>query len=146
MVPVIDESEWPVVKATYGAKLTLPDIEEFEARLLAIFVKRGPMVVVADITVLSLATTTALHRKKVAEGADRLAQRGALLGEAIIIGNPVVRVLYHGYTWLKTREFPSKAFESPRDAHAWAKALAISLSLGSSARPESPDIPERPRR
>ncbi|AKU93682.1 hypothetical protein AKJ09_00346 [Labilithrix luteola] len=41
MVPVIESSDWPVVIATYSATLTLPDIEEFEARLLAIFTRRG---------------------------------------------------------------------------------------------------------
>ncbi|AKU93683.1 hypothetical protein AKJ09_00347 [Labilithrix luteola] len=61
-----------------------------------------------------------------AEGADRLCQRGALLGEAIVIRNPVVRFLYHGYTWAKTRDFPSKAFDDHRTACEWARSIAMS--------------------
>lgn len=133
MVPVIESSDWPVVIATYSATLTLGDIDEFEARLMAIFARRGPFVIVADITELNLATTGALHRKKVAEGADRLCQRGALLGEAIVIRNPVVRFLYHGYTWAKTRDFPSKAFDDHRAAREWARSVAMTPSKSPSS-------------
>jgi hypothetical protein len=124
MVPAIDESEWPIVRITYGEVIALDEIGEFAGRLLAIFSKRGPMVTVADISALSVTATTALHRQRVAEESDKLAQKGAFLGEAVIIRNPVVRVLYHGYTWLKKRsDYPSQVFADSSSAKEWANLL-----------------------
>lgn len=124
MVPAIDESEWPIVRITYGETLGLDEISEFGRRLDALFTRRGPMVTVADISALSVTTTTALHRKKVAEEADKLASKGAFVGEAVIIRNPLVRVLYHGYTWLKTRDdYPSETFKDWSTAREWARLL-----------------------
>src|SRR5208282_2450696 len=107
-----DDAEWSIVRITYGETLGLDEIPELGRRLDAIFARRGPMVTVADISALSLTATGALHRKRVAEEADKLASKGAFLGEAVIIRNPLVRVLYHGYTWLKTRsDYPSETFQ-----------------------------------
>jgi hypothetical protein len=124
MVPAIDDSEWPIVRITYGETIGLDEIPEFARRLDAIFTKRGPFVTVADISALSVTATTALHRKRVAEEADKLARKGAFIGEAVIIRNPVVRVLYHGYTWLRTRDdHPTQTFAEWSTARDWARLL-----------------------
>jgi hypothetical protein len=124
VVPAIDESEWPIVRITYGETIGLNEIGEFARRLDAIFARRGPMVTVADISALSVSATTALHRKRVAEESDKLADKGAFLGEAVIIRNPVVRVLYLGYTWLKTRsDYPSQTFKDWSAAREWARLV-----------------------
>jgi hypothetical protein len=124
MVPAIDDSEWPIVRITYGETIGLDEIPEFARRLDTIFTKRGPFVTVADISALSVTATTALHRKRVAEEADKLASKGAFVGEAVIIRNPVVRVLYHGYTWLRTRDdYPSRTFADWSTAKDWALLL-----------------------
>jgi hypothetical protein len=66
MVPAIDDSEWPIVRITYGETISLTEIAEFARRLDAIFTKRGAFVTVADISALSVTATTALHRQRVA--------------------------------------------------------------------------------
>jgi hypothetical protein len=81
-------------------------------------------VTVADISALSVTATTALHRKRVAEEADKLARKGAFVGEAVIIRNPLVRVLYLGYTWLrKHADYPSQTFADWSTARDWARLL-----------------------
>jgi hypothetical protein len=124
MVPTINDSEWPIVTITYGETIGLDEIPEFARRLDAIFTKRGAFVTVADISALNVTNTTALHRKRVAEQADKLAAKGAFIGEAVIIRNPAVRVLYHGYTWLRRRDdYPTKTFPDSSTARDWARVL-----------------------
>jgi hypothetical protein len=124
MIPAIDDTEWPIVRITYGETIGLNEIAEFAGRLDAIFTKRGPFVTVADISALNVTATTALHRKRVADEADKLASKGAFVGEAVIIRNPVVRVLYHGYTWLRTRDdYPRQTFADWSTARDWARLL-----------------------
>jgi hypothetical protein len=122
MIPNIDEALFPIVRIGYGSTLELDEISQFGAALLRIFQGRGPMVTVADISLLRPAQVSALHRKRVAEEADKLAERGAFIAEAVIIGNPIVRALYVGYTWArKKKTHPSEAFGDPITALAWAR-------------------------
>ena len=123
-MPSVDDSEWPIVTITYPEVIALEEIPAFARLIQDIFTKRGPMVTVADISALNLSATTALHRKKVAEEADRLAQKGAILGEAVVIRNAAVRVLYQGYLWARKRQgHPSRVFDDPSKARAWARRL-----------------------
>ena len=123
MVPVIDETMWPIVTLTFGEFITLAEVGELARRLRAIRSRRGPMVTVNDINAMSVTGTTALHRRRIAEEADDLARTGALLGEAMVITNPLVRGLYLGYSWLKKVNYPSKAFGDAVSAKVWAHSL-----------------------
>jgi hypothetical protein len=125
MLPKVDDSSWPVVRITYGETISFDEITELERQLLGVFQKRGPLVMLIDISALAATSVTALHRKRLAEGADRLAGRGALLAEAVFIPNPVLRALYVGYTWARARKtFPSASFVHADAALAWARAQA----------------------
>jgi hypothetical protein len=53
MIPAIDDTEWPIVRITYGETIGLDEIPEFARRLGAIFTERGPFVTVADISAQS---------------------------------------------------------------------------------------------
>jgi hypothetical protein len=125
MLPNVDDSSWPIVRITYGDVITFDEIAELAARLQGIFEKRGPMVMLIDVSALAASNVTALHRRRLAEGADTLAAQGALLGEAVIIPNPILRALYVGYTWAcKRKTFPSQSFFDAEAALAWAREQA----------------------
>lgn len=125
MVPNVDDALWPIVKITYGTTIELDEIAKFGERLLHVFQGRGPFVTLADISELRPAQVTALHRKRIAEEADKLAARGAFIAEAVIIRSPLVRALYVGYNWARIRKsYPSEAFADPLAALAWAREQA----------------------
>jgi hypothetical protein len=122
MKPAIDESGWPLVRIQYGAELTLEDIQYLAERIEEIFRKRGPMVTVADIGAVSLRSTTAEHRRRIAEDADRLAGMNLFIAEAVIIPNPVLRVVYASYVWARRRlNHPYACFAEESAALAWAQ-------------------------
>jgi hypothetical protein len=123
MVPEIDESDWPIVRLTFGPSITFEEIDELARRLKGIHGRLGPMVTVTDISAMSATATTARHRQRIAQEADDLSRKGALLGEAVVIRNPIVRALFVGYNWLKTTSFPSRAFDDSASAAAWARTL-----------------------
>jgi hypothetical protein len=88
-------------------------------------------VTLADISDLQPAQVNALHRKRIAEVADQLAARGAFIAEAVIIRSPLVRALYVGYSWARTRKsYPSEAFADPLAALAWAREQAQRTARG----------------
>jgi hypothetical protein len=121
MKPEIDESGWPLVRIQYGAELTLEDIQYLAERIEGIFRKRGPMVTIADIGALSLRSTTAAQRRVIAEDADRLAGLNLFIAEAVIIPNPVLRVVYASYVWARRRlNHPYACFAEESAAQAWA--------------------------
>jgi hypothetical protein len=125
MTPNVDDSSWPIVRITYGAVITFDEIAELERRLQSIFQKRGPMVMLIDIGRLAITSPTPLHRKRLAEASDRLSAQGAFLAEAIFIPNPILRALYVGYTWARTRkDFPFASFTDAEAALAWAREQA----------------------
>jgi hypothetical protein len=125
MLPRVDDSSWPIVAIDYGETITFDEITELGAALLRIFQKRGAMVTLINIGALRATTITAMHRKKLADEADKLAARGAFLAEAVIVPNAIVRALYAGYTWASQRRtFPSRAFPDPTSATVWARQQA----------------------
>jgi hypothetical protein len=122
MRPEIDESAWPLVRIRYGAELTVEDIQYLAERIEGIFQRRGPMVTVADIGAVSLKSTTAAQRRLVAQDADRLAALNLFLAEAVIIPNPVLRVVYASYVWARRRlNHPYACFAEESAALAWAE-------------------------
>jgi hypothetical protein len=102
------------------------EIQTLTVRLRGILKKRGPMVTVVDLSELNLTQFTALHRKRLAEEAEKLAGEGAFLGGAVIIRNPVLHALFVAYQWARgtNTPFPSKAFSDTASAVAWAEAQA----------------------
>jgi hypothetical protein len=119
--PVIDDSAWPLVRIQYGRELTSEDIQYLAERVEGIFRRRGPMVTVADIGAVSLKATTAEHRRMIAEDADRLAALNLFIAEAVIIPNPVLRVIYASYVWARRRlNHPYACFAEESAALAWA--------------------------
>ena len=122
MLPRIDDSSWPIVTIDYGEVITFEEIDELGKTLRRIFEMRGPMVTLANIGRLSVTATTALHRKKVAEEADKLVALGAFIAEAVVVPNAIVRALYVGYTWAgQRRSHPSQAFADTPAALVWAR-------------------------
>jgi hypothetical protein len=131
MVPHVDDALWPIVKISYGATIELDEIPEFGMRLLRVFQGRGPFVTLADISELRPTQVTALHRKRIAEEADKLAARGAFIAEAVIIRNPLVRALYVGYQWARSgKSHPCETFADPLAALAWAREQAQRTARG----------------
>jgi hypothetical protein len=121
MKPAIDETGWPLVRIQYGAELTLEDIQYLAERIEGIFRKRGPMITVADIGAVTLRSTTSVERRRIAEDADRLAGMNLFIAEAVIIPNPVLRVVYASYIWARRRlNHPYACFAEESAALAWA--------------------------
>jgi hypothetical protein len=132
VVPAVDDSSWPIVEITFPELVTLDDITIFEGLIERVFIRRGPMVTVADISALDLPSTTALHRKKIADAADDLGRRGALIGEAVVIRNHSVRLLYQGYLWARSNAgHPVQAFDAADKARDWARRLLKAQEISS---------------
>lgn len=126
MMPRIDATRWPIVEIVFGDTITFDDITDFEAALLRILKEQGPMVVVSDISALKAGEVTALHRKKVAEMADRLGAQGGIIAEVVIIKSPLLRALYAGYSWARKRsDYPSEAIGDRTAAFVWARKHAM---------------------
>ena|SRR6185436_16833790 len=124
MAPEVDDSKWPLVEIVFPDTITFDDIAGLGQRLLEILERRGPFASVADISALKLDSVTPLHRKKIAEAADRISAMGGFIGEAVVIRNPVVRVLYVGYSWVRRRpEHPVETFGDKSSALAWVAGL-----------------------
>jgi hypothetical protein len=124
MRPAIDDSGWPLVRIRYGSELTIEDILYLAERVEGIFRQRGPMVTMADIGAVSLKATTAARRRLLAEEADRLAAMHSFIAEAVIIPNPVLRVVYASYVWARRRlNHPYACFSEESAALAWAHSF-----------------------
>jgi hypothetical protein len=124
VVPAVDESDWPIVRIRWPEEMTLDDVTTLGGLLDRIFERRGPLVLVSDISALSLAATTPVIRRAVAIEADKLTDRGALIGSAVVIRTRAARLIYEGYLWLRTRHaYPIQLFEDQAKAEAWARSL-----------------------
>jgi hypothetical protein len=123
-VPVVDDSDWPIVRVTYGEELTLDEVPIGAGIVNRIFETRGPMVAIADISALSLTAITPLIRLAIANEVDKLTDKRAILGEAVIIRTRAARLIFRGYLWLKTTHgYPIQVFEDPAQAEKWARAV-----------------------
>jgi hypothetical protein len=116
----IDASRWPMVQVTCPQQVSIPDVSRFMRQLDELFRARGPMLLMCDLDGMSADAVTPLLRKKLAEEADRLAERGAFVAEAIIIRNPILRTCYAAYTWARRKhDYPSKTFGDIALAKDW---------------------------
>jgi hypothetical protein len=118
----VEESGWPLVHIWFEGTITLEEVATLAETLHRVHKSHGPMVLVGDLGHLRAASVNALHRKAVADVADALARDGALVAEAVIAPQPVLRALFTGYTWLRSRtNHPQKVFAEPLGALAWAR-------------------------
>lgn len=125
MRPQVDDSAWPIVRITYGERLSLDEIAELALLLRQIFERRGPMITVSDLRRINPLEATALVRKQVAFEVDNLDEVGAFLAEAIVVPSPLLRALFAAYNFARRRSsFPSEAFEDVGSAMAWAERQA----------------------
>jgi hypothetical protein len=133
-LPAVDETDWPIVRITYGEELSLDEVATTAGIFHRIFETRGPMVAVADISALSLMTTTSLIRRAIAIEVDKLSEKGAILGEAVIIRTRAARLIFQGYLWLRTTDaYPMQVFDERAKAEQWARALLAALKHRRSA-------------
>jgi hypothetical protein len=127
-IPAVDETDWPIVRITYAEELSLDDITAGAGIVHRIFETRGPMVAIADISALSLTATTPLIRRAVAIEVDKLAEKGAVLGEAVIIRTRAARLIFQGYLWLRTTDaYPIQVFDDHTKAEQWARTLLAAI-------------------
>jgi hypothetical protein len=128
-IPAFDETDWPIVRITYAEKLSLDEIAVGAGIVNRIFETRGPMVAVVDISALSLMATPPLLRRAIAIEVDKLTDKGAILGEAVIIRTQAARVIFQGYLWLRTTAgYPIQVFGDPTKAEQWARALLAAIT------------------
>ena len=100
---IVDVSGFPCVRITYPAEMSLDDIERLMVKMLDIHKQRGPFLTIDDISKLDQSKVTALHRKRLAEHTDRLAERGALIAEIVVVPSLLLRAVFTGYSWMRQR-------------------------------------------
>jgi hypothetical protein len=133
-VPAIDDSDWPIVRITYAEVLTLDEVPLGAGMVDRIFETRGPMVLVSDVTALNLTAATPPLRRAIAIEADKLTDKGAILGEAVVVRTPAARLLFRAYLWLRTTQaYPIQIFEDQARAEQWARALLAAMKRQSSS-------------
>lgn len=121
----VDATEWPVVLVTFPERADVSDVDKLVDRLDTIFRTRGPFALVADVEALGITTVTPLLRGYIAKQADRLARQGALIAEAVVVKNPVLRGLHRAYTWARAEQTHAHdTFENVEAARRWAGAHA----------------------
>lgn len=125
MRPDVDDCAWPLVRITYGERISLDEIDELAKRLRQLFEQRGPMITVSDLSRVTALEATAMLRKRIAYEVDLLAEDGAFVAEAVVVPSPLLRALYAGYHWMrKQRTYPSQSFEDLASATEWAERQA----------------------
>jgi hypothetical protein len=121
----IDASRWPVVQITCAAHVGLSSIRRMARSLDELHRMRGAMLLVCDIDGLKPSVVTPLLRKELAEEADKLAERGAFLAEAIVVRDPILRALYRAYTWVRQKcDYPTEVFTDTESARRWLRTQA----------------------
>jgi hypothetical protein len=117
----IDDERWPIVRISFDDDVSFDDIAQIAKRVEQVHRSRGPMVLLSDTSALRPMAVTPLHRKALADAADDLSAKGAILAEAVIVPNDFLRALFTGYTWLrKQNSRPSRAFRDFVSAMTWA--------------------------
>jgi hypothetical protein len=129
---VLEATEWPVVQLTYPAEVTSGDVARLARRLNELFKQQGAMAIVAHIDHMKAASITPMLRGLIAEEADKLAEQGALLAEAVVVRDPVLRGLHRAYTWARRRQdYPAETFANLRPATEWARTCSQNARAGS---------------
>src|SRR5690606_24195724 len=118
----VNDSQWPVVRIDFLGNISFQDVEKLSKELRKVQLTRGAFVVLSDLTNLRAASATARLRQAIAEVADEFSGQGALLAEAVIVPNPILRALFTGYTWLRRNtQHDQKTFADFESALSWAQ-------------------------
>lgn len=122
----VDASEHPIVRITFPRVMRLEDLDVLNPTVIELVETRGPMITVADFPDLDLRTVTAAFRKRMAEQADDMAERGGLIAEIVVLPSTLYRAMFTAYSWMRARKtHPQLAFatleEAMVEARAWAR-------------------------
>lgn len=121
---VVDSTGHPIVRIVYPREIRTEDVEDFCSALLEVHRTRGPILSIADLTDLDVRFVTAMHRKRVAEVADALAERGGVLAEYVVVPSVLLRAVFTGYSWMRlTKTHPQVAFATFDEAYRAARAV-----------------------
>ncbi|MFO0695811.1 MAG: hypothetical protein U0230_19775 [Polyangiales bacterium] len=121
----VDASEHPIVLLTFPRVMQLEDLDVLDPTILELVRTRGPIITVAHFPDLDLRTVTAAYRKRMAEGADRVAEEGGLVVEIVVLPSALYRAMFTAYAWMRAHKtHPQLAFATLEEAYAEARAWA----------------------
>lgn len=124
MLPVVDDSEFPIVRIVFGKDLTVADVEQHHSNFTTLFEARGPFLSIAEADQMSFTSQAAPARKLLAECADHLGERGAFIAEFMVVNSAVVRALFTAYTWLRAKKtHPVQCYANLAEAQAEARRI-----------------------
>ena len=120
-----DESMTPIVRIDFPTTLDSATNEAHRLKMLELYQKHGPMIVIAQLDALLDSGIAPRERKVLAENADVLAERGGIVAELVVVSSHTLRLLMTAHFWLRTsKSHPRRAFSTYEEALAAAEDLA----------------------
>jgi DNA-binding NarL/FixJ family response regulator len=131
MMPIMDISDFPIVRLRFGAAFQVEDVDPHAERVEALFFERGPMLFISDLTLIEFSKVPVAARKRLAEHADRLAAAGAFMAEFVIVNNTVAQGLFNGLRIDATaQKAPNARFYLARQSRARGKGVDACAQRG----------------
>ncbi|MEM9073937.1 MAG: hypothetical protein AAGE52_35925 [Myxococcota bacterium] len=122
----IDISSFPIVEAVFPPRPTIETVDDYMDRVAELTQTRA-FGLLADTRRVQAGTVTAKVRARLNERIAALeagAGKGLCLCEAVVIANPVLKLMFTAYTWTKmANAHPTRAFRTRVDARDWLVAV-----------------------